>query len=100
MLFGRVMHEAAAGFEEISFMILELMKNGLLMGRTLHPPKDETASKAGDNITPSVRHDLANIETANPENTHAIVLLSRIFSLLPCNTDPEAWDGMLDYDLC
>eukprot|EP00742_Colponemidia_sp_Colp-10_P004976 GILJ01005317.1.p1 GENE.GILJ01005317.1~~GILJ01005317.1.p1 ORF type:complete len:710 (-),score=120.16 GILJ01005317.1:212-2341(-) len=86
MIFGKALQQASSHTDEI-LLVLELMKIGQLTGTAY------STAPGGPAMTP------APVLDKFASHEQSILLLSRIFSLLPMRLRARQWDAAVDYDL-
>lgn len=89
MLFGKALMQSSSEWQIQSFYFQELLKFGILNGRTF-----------GQKYLPDdVFEKLVGIPIENDDLRHQIRLISRVFSLVQPTLRNEPWAGVIDYDL-
>ncbi|OMJ83939.1 hypothetical protein SteCoe_15035 [Stentor coeruleus] len=91
-LFGKSLINIDPEWQFSGFYLQELLKYGLLNGRTLNQ------NQCSNTLSSETYEKLCGIST-DDSSRHAIVLISRVFSLVQPTLKEEVWTGEIDYDL-
>ena len=91
MLFGKSFMQCEPEWQNSTLYLQELLKMGVLNGRTLC--QDQCSGISQENF-----EKLCGMST-DDSSRHAIVLISRVFSLVQPTLNEEVWTGEIDYDL-
>ena len=91
MLFGKSLMQCDPEWQNSALYLQELLKLGLINGRALK--KSQNSDLSDESF-----EKLCGL-SGDDNNRHAIVLISRVFSLVQPTLNEELWTGEIDYDL-
>ena len=90
-LFGNSFLKVDPEWQQSAFYLQELLKYGMLNGRTLRQSEYLQISEE--------QFEKNCVILTDDSSRHAILLISRVFSLVQPTLNEEVWTGQVDYDL-